>query len=174
NDYSFYELLDTLVQEQPADSGDLEAGGAFRAIGIAKGHAFKPDDRMRRLLEEAVTIGNASGRTVGLRARLQEGFTYYEGSAWYNPLFAGGYDWTSPPPEITPDGVQLNEPASGRALNSRTAFFYIATCDTPAMCMRLTGVGSQYLAVAADSEGQPFDGARHYRLTLPAGIPAAR
>ncbi|MFD3619712.1 DUF1254 domain-containing protein [Streptomyces sp. NPDC058676] len=174
NDYSFYELLDTLVQEQPADSVDPEDGGAFREIGIAKGHDFKPDERMRRLLKEAVAIGNASARTVGLRARPQEGFSYYEASAWYNPLFIGGYDWTSPPPEITADGVRLDERVSGRALDSRTAFFYIATGDSPAMCMRLTGVGSQYLMVALDSAGQPFDGARHYRLTLPAGIPAAR
>ncbi|MEU9089729.1 DUF1254 domain-containing protein [Streptomyces sp. NPDC048428] len=174
NDFSFYERLNTLVQEQPAESVDLEAGGAFREIGIAKGHDFKPDPRMRSLLEEAVAIGNASGRTVGLRAREQEGFTYYEGSAWFNPLFVGGYDWTSPPPQVTGEGVRLGEPASGRALNSRTAFYYIATGDSPAMCMRLTGVGSQYLMIAADSAGEPFDGGRHYRLTLPTGIPAAR
>lgn len=122
NDYSFYELLDTLVQEQPAESVDLEDGGAFREIGIAKGHDFKPDERMRRrLLEEAVAIGNASARTLGLRARRQENFSYYEDSAWFNSLLVGGYDWTSPPPEITADGVQLEEPASGRALDSRTA-----------------------------------------------------
>ncbi|MFI6446016.1 hypothetical protein [Kitasatospora sp. NPDC050543] len=72
NDFSFYELLDTLVQEQPAVSGDLEAGGAFRAIGIAKGSAFKPDARMRALLEDAVALGNAAARAVGLRAREQE------------------------------------------------------------------------------------------------------
>jgi len=102
NDYSFYELLDTLVQEQPAESADPEAGGAFREIGIAKGHDFTPDDRMRRLLEDAVAIGNASGRTVGLGARQQDGFAYYEGSAWFNPLFVGGYDWSSPPPRHHP------------------------------------------------------------------------
>ncbi|MGP3633645.1 hypothetical protein ACTU45_09805 [Streptomyces sp. 24-1644] len=51
NDYSYYELLNTLVQEQPAGSGGLEAGGAFREIGIAKGHEFNPDTRMRGLLE---------------------------------------------------------------------------------------------------------------------------
>ncbi|WP_371494417.1 DUF1254 domain-containing protein [Kitasatospora sp. NBC_00374] len=175
NDFSFYELLDTLVQEQPAESGDPEAGGAFRAIGIAKGGAFKPDRRMRALLEDAVAIGNAAARAVGLRAREQEGFAYYDGSAWYNPLFVGGYDWTVPPPETGPEGgLRPYPPTSGRALNSRTAFFYIATGDSPAMCMRLTGVGSQYLMVAADSAGEPFDGARPYRLTLPAGIPAAR
>jgi len=79
-----------------------------------------------------------------------------------------------PPPEITPDGAKPYPATTGRALNSRTAFFYIATGITPAMCMRLTGVGSQYLIVALDSAGKPFDGGRGYKVTLPDGIPAAR
>jgi hypothetical protein len=52
--------------------------------------------------------------------------------------------------------------------------FYTATVITPAMCMRLTGVGSQYLIANVDSAGDPFDGAQTYRLTLPKDIPAAR
>ncbi|MEU9140274.1 hypothetical protein AB0D33_30695 [Streptomyces sp. NPDC048404] len=121
NDFSFYELLDALVQEESAAAPDPEAGGAFRAIGIAKGTKFSPDTRMRALREEAVALGNATARTLGLRFRDQEGFAYYEGSAWYNPLFVGGYEWSSPPPEITAEGLRPYPPASGRALNSRTA-----------------------------------------------------
>ena len=52
--------------------------------------------------------------------------------------------------------------------------FYIATGITPAMCMRLTNVGSQYLASGVDANGEPFDGSRTYRMVLPAAIPAAR
>ncbi|MFF1872048.1 DUF1254 domain-containing protein [Kitasatospora herbaricolor] len=174
NDFSFYELLDTLLQDESADAPDPEAAGAFRAVGIAKGQKFQPDERMRALLEEAVAIGNATGRALGFRARAEESFGYYEGSAWYNPLFVGGFDWSVPPPEITADGVKPYPATTGRALNSRTAFFYIATADTPAMCMRLTGVGSQYLVVALDSAGQPFDGGHGYKVTLPPGVPAAR
>ncbi|OKI16326.1 DUF1254 domain-containing protein [Streptomyces sp. CB03911] len=162
NDFSFYEHLDAL------------AAGAFRAVGIAKGQKFQPDERMRALLEEAVAIGNATGRTLGLVARPSEEFAYYEGSAWYNPLFIGGYDWSVPPPGITADGVNPYPATTGRALNSRAAFFYIATGVTPAMCMRLTGVGSQYLMVALDGNGEPFDGGRRYKVTLPPGIPAGR
>lgn len=126
-------------------------------------------------MEEALALGNATGRTLGFRARPEEGFGYYDdGSAWYNPLFVGGYDWSVPPPEITPEGIEPYPPTTGRTLNPRDAFFYIATGVTPAMCMCLTGVGSQYLMVALDKDGQPFDGARGYRVTLPAGIPAAR
>jgi hypothetical protein len=59
-------------------------------------------------------------------------------------------------------------------LHSRTAFLYAATGVTPAMCMRLTGVGSQYLMMVRDSEGDLLDGGKRYQVTLPAGIPAAR
>ncbi|MEU8794584.1 DUF1254 domain-containing protein [Streptomyces sp. NPDC048643] len=174
NDFSFYTLLDTLIQEEPVDAPDPEAAGAFRAIGISKGHTFRPDQRMRTLLEEAVAVANATARTLALRARPEEGFAYYEDSAWFNPLFVGGYDWSVPPPEITADGVKPYPPTTGLALNSRTAFFYAYTGISPAMCMRLSGVGSQYLIISLDANGQPFDGDSTYAVTLPEGIPAAR
>ena len=59
-------------------------------------------------------------------------------------------------------------------LNARIAFFYPYTGITPAMCMRLPGIGSQYLIAMRDSSGEFLDGARSYRLTLPPGIPESR
>ena len=50
----------------------------------------------------------------------------------------------------------------------------MATGITPAMCMRLTGIGSQYIYAMRDSEGEYFDGSRTYRLTLPPDIPESR
>jgi hypothetical protein len=177
NDFSFYELLDELVQSEPASALDPEIAGHLRSIGIVKGQEFKPDDRMRRILEEAVALGNATARTISTRAREQEGFAYYPDdpdSRWFNPLWVGGYSWTDPPPEITADGVQLSPSTGARALNSRIGFFYIATGDSPSMCMRLTGIGSQYLMTFLDAQGEVLDGANYYRLTLPPEIPAER
>jgi hypothetical protein len=130
---------------------------------------------MRRILDEAVAAGNATARTVALRPRKDEGFDYYADSpTWFNPLWRGGYEFQTPPPRITPDGVQPFPDTGARMLNSRLAMLWIATGITPAMCMRLTGVGSQYLLAGYDSAGEPFDGAQTYRLTLPPDIPAAR
>ena len=42
---------------------------------------------------------------------------------------------------------------------------------SPAMSMRLTGIGSQYLFVTLDADKQYFDGAKTYKVTLPKGIP---
>ena len=50
--------------------------------------------------------------------------------------------------------------------------FYVATGITPAMSMRLTNIGSQYLIANVDKNGEPFDGAKTYRLNVPANAPA--
>jgi hypothetical protein len=47
----------------------------------------------------------------------------------------------------------------------------VATGITPAMCMRLNDIGSQYLLTFLDADKAYFDGAKSYRCTLPAGIP---
>lgn len=52
--------------------------------------------------------------------------------------------------------------------------FYTATGITPAMCMRLIGIGSQYLIANVDANGKPFDGSKTYKLELPANIPARK
>ena len=89
-------------------------------------------------------------------------------------LFTGGYQFLDPPPQITADGPVPAPSDGARKLNSRIAFFYPATGTTPAMCMRLTGIGSQYLIAMRDSGGEFLDGDRSYRLTLPPGIPESR
>jgi hypothetical protein len=172
----FYELLDELVQDEPADSNtDIELMGQLAAIGIVKGKPFEPDERMRRILEEAAAVGAAISRALVFDPRASEEFTYYgDDSVWQMPLWVGGYSFETPPPLVTKEGIKPLPPTGARALNSRTAFFYGYTGITPAMCMRLTEVGSQYLIATKDADGNRLDGANSYRLTLPPDIPAAR
>jgi hypothetical protein len=51
-------------------------------------------------------------------------------------------------------------------------FFYIATVNTPAMVAKMVGLGSQYASAMRDPDGNPFDGAKTYKLTIPANVPA--
>ena len=175
SDFGHYEMLDALVQMEPAEALDTELAGQFAAIGIVKGEKFAPDARLRKILDDAVAVGNATSRMHGMGASPTEGFRYYDDeSAWWNMLFVGGFEFTNPPPEITPEGVKPYPNQGARRLHSRTSMFYTATAITPAMCMRLTGVGSQYLIANVDENGIPFDGAETYRVRLPKDIPAAR
>jgi len=175
NDFGHFEMLNELVQLEPAEALDPELAGQFAAIGIEKGKKFAPDARMRRILEKAVAVGNAASRSLGMGADPSHSFRFYgEDSAWWNMLWDGGYLFLNPPPMITKEGVKPFPNHGARRLASRTSFFYTATATTPAMSMRLTGVGSQYLVSNVDTNGEPFDGSKTYKVVLPKDIPAAR
>ena len=90
-----------------------------------------------------------------------------------NFLFVTGSEFETPIPEVTAEGVKPFPPTGYRTLNARTAFFYGVTGITPAMSMRVPGIGSQYLFALLDADKNYFDGAKTYKVTLPKGIPEA-
>ena len=100
----------------------------------------------------------------------------------FNPLFVSGYEFETPIPMIegsVRDGERIPEtakpfPSTGyRTMDARTYFFYGITGITPAMAMRMTGIGSQYLLNTLDADKNYFDGSKTYKVTLPKGIPEA-
>lgn len=182
NDYSFYEMLNEVVQQEPATSLDPELMGSIAAIGIVKGKPFAPDARMKRILTEAAAVGNATSRSICMNPR-DPSWYYYPGSAWMNPFFNCGWDFETPPPVIegpvqggvrTPERVKTFPPNGYRMLDARTFFYYGIYGISPAEAMRLSGIGSQYLFATLDANKQYLYGARTYRVTLPKGIPAAK
>ncbi len=182
NDYSYYEWLDEVVQQEPVGSLDPELMAPIAAIGIVKGQPFAPDARMRRILTEAAQVANATSRSLFMHPRDPDWY-YYPGSAWLPlTLTISGYDFTTPPPAIdgpvrdglrTPTGVRTFPATGYRMLDARTNFYYGVMAVSPAESMRLSGIGSQYLLATMDADKQYFDGARTYRVTLPGDIPAA-
>jgi hypothetical protein len=175
NDFSYFAMINDLVQKEPVGALSPEIMGSLAAIGIVKGKPFAPDARMKKILADAAAIGTAVGRTVNWNPRPAEGFSYYPNSGWSNYLFVGGYNFETPPPEVSPNGViTVNPPTGARTLDSRTAMFFYATYITPAMIMRMTGIGSQYLGVFVDARGDYLDGSKTYKCTLPKGIPAEK
>jgi hypothetical protein len=176
SNYQHFVMLNEMIQEEPAAAMNPEIGGLAAAIGIEKGKPFNPDEKTIAILNKAVDVANAYARTGAVGAIPGKGYDYYgENSGWWNPLFAGGYTWTTPPPEIGANGEVIPYPYTGAIdLTARSSFFYVATGVTPAMCMRLTGIGSQYLLNSVDENGNPLDGSKTYKVTFPKGIPAER
>ncbi len=170
NDWSFYEMLNEVVQHEPATSLDPELMGPVAAIGIIKGKTFAPDARMKKIMTEAVAVANATSRALFMSPR-QPSWFYYPNSSWFNFLFVTGYEFETPIPMITPEGVKPFPPSGYRTMDARTNFFYGITGITPSMAMRLPGIGSQYLLAVTDADKNYFDGAKTYKATLPKGIP---
>jgi hypothetical protein len=156
NDYTFYEDVNTLVQEEPADSENPELLGQLMAIGIQKGKPFAPDARMKKILTDAAAVGNATARAVSYRPRDPQVY-FYPGKAWSTPFVGGSYLFLD-------DGARL--------LDARTYFFYNATGITPAMSIKMVGVGSQYAIAFFDADKNYLDGGKNYKLNIPANPPA--
>ena len=159
NNYDFYEELHAVVDREPVSMLEPELRGIFASIGIEKGKPFAPDERMKKILTEAVAIGNATARALSFRPRFKDA-PVYPGSAWTNAFIGGSYQWL------------LDDGRGGRNMDARTLFFYQATVNTPAMVLKMVGLGSQYAYAATDKNGDYLDGSKTYKLNIPANAPA--
>ena len=158
NNFHFYEEIHEVLEMEPNEALDPETLGLFASIGLQKGKPFAPDERMKKILIEAVAVGNATARALTFRSR-DEGTYIYPGSSWWIPAgYGSGYEF-------------LLEPGIFD-LDRRTAMFYWATGITPAMFAKMVGRGSQYAAAFTDSSHHGLDGGKTYRVHLPPNIPA--
>ena len=159
NDFTFYEEIAHVLDKEPLDFIDPELRGLFSSIGLQKGKKFDPNPQLKKTLTEAVAVGNATARAITFRTPNKEAY-FYKNSYWKEGFIGGSHEWLK-------DGGE-----GGRYLDARTLFFYAATVNTPAMVMKMVGLGSQYAITTQDSEGNIFDGAKTYKLTIPANVPA--
>ena len=164
NDFEFYEEINSVIQREPLESLNKETRGLFASIGIEKGKPFKPDARMRRILTDAVAIGNATIRAT----------------VWYPRL-----DKTMKGIKVYPDDPNSNyvlgwleknvffDGKDHQTMNTdaRAFFHYFATGVTPAMAVEIPGKGSDYAAAFVDSKSMPFDGEKTYKMHIPAKVP---
>ena len=85
NDFEFYQELDHVIQKEPIDFIDPELRGLAAAIGIRKGKPFAPDERMKKILTDAVAVGNATARAMSFRNRDPRA-AIYPNSQWKTVL----------------------------------------------------------------------------------------
>ena len=157
NDFSFYEMLDTVVQYEPAGFIDAETTGLMASIGIVKGQPFNPSQRMRRILSEAVSLGNAY-------ARANTVFPRDPGARIYKDVeteWVMGY--------ADKDTYFLKDGA--RRYDSRLWLHYNAICVTPSMAVTKPGIGSDYGIAGLDANHDILYGSKTYKLHLPPNIP---
>jgi len=159
NDFSFYEEIAEVLHKEPLGFIDLELRGLFASIGLQKGKDFNPGPKLIKTLTDAAAVGNATARTLIFRTPQEEAYLY-ENSYWKVGFIGGNHEWLK------------DEGAGGRYLDARTLFFYAATVNTPAMVLKMVGLGSQYAIITQDRDGNIFDGAKTYKLNIPANVPA--
>ena len=156
NDFTFYEEVNRVIQEEPLDAVDPEIRGLLAAIGIQKGRPFAPDERMKSILIDAAAVGNATARALIFSTRDEEAY-YYPNSSW-KMFFVGKNE------EFSPDGIL--------DLDARSYYYYVGSGNSPSCFLKSIGHLSQYAITEHDAGGSYLDGGKSYRLHLPPDIPA--
>jgi hypothetical protein len=152
-DASFFEHLHRMVQSEPWLARDRAMIEKLRTLGIEKGKPFNPGDSMKATLAAGV-------REAG--AWLEK--TY---DAGLPPYFSPKSRWTYPAPPALIKATQSaygdpdEYPVDARGLAYSYAYVGI----------KRLGVGQMYLISIHDKDGDSFDGAKTYRLTVPKKAP---
>ncbi len=152
---AFFEMLAQLVNEEPADVFSPLERFHMQAIGIEKGQPFNPDPKTRTLLSEAARTGSAMARANSFASRDADTY-YYKDRKWQ---FIGDV-----PYNFMKDGVL--------EVDRRAYVYYMALGNSPAMMAKNVGLGSYYLWTYKDGAGNFLDGAKSYKLHIPAKVPA--
>jgi hypothetical protein len=152
-DLRFFESLARMVDSEPWLERDKAMIDPLKTLGIEKGKPFAPDAKARK------TMGDAAQEAREWLDR------QYEASL-IPPFYKGGH-WALPAAPGLMQGMQSSfadpnqYPTDGRGTTYSMAFF----------CPKHSGTGSYYLITTKDRNGQPLDGARGYRLTVPPKVP---
>jgi hypothetical protein len=154
-DATAFSWLDEIVQYEPDDLFSVEQRGRLATLGIRKGQPFDPDERMRDIFDRAAKLGAAMSRALSFANRRDDA-RYWPDRQW-ETILSGTSDFVvdgAPDPDL------------------RTIYHYQAATVTPAMASVQEGIGSAYLSVCRDQKEEYLDGARSYRLNVPADPPA--
>jgi hypothetical protein len=161
NNFEFYVHLNELIQEESDEMLDDETKGLFASIGIKKGEEFNPTAREKKILTDAVAIGNAAARSNNYYPTGDLKMVYF-----YKDVPT---EWVMAYPD---KNVYFNY-EHGFNTDARVFFHYTYTAVTPSMATPHEGRGSDYCISFKDSEHNVFDGSKTYKVHLPPNVPVA-
>ena len=151
-DDSFFLHLDRIVQAEPWLNRDRAMIDQLRSIGIEKGKPFAPDAATRQALAAGVREAH-----TWLAAKYDAGLP---------PFFAGTH-WTFPAhPELLKAAAENFENPDNYPVDWRGVTYHYAYIG-----IKRLGAGQFYLINIKDKDGESYDGAKTYRLNVPANVP---
>ena len=149
-----YRTLHAMIQTERTEERDLVAMGMLQSLGIEKGKPFTPSDKMVAMFDAAAKETQAYLR----KGYLIDTPIYYPGTQWRVALSPGmletRFTW------VYPGYVDID---------NRGSFYNFAWGSAERV-----GKATFYINLAADAKGQPLDGARNYRLKVPANAPVTQ
>jgi len=150
----YWKYLSDLIQPEPIEARDKVMLGMLVPLGIEKGKPFNPDERQKKILTQAVQVGELMARTNAFDKRFANA-TVWPGKNWEYANM-----------------VELNQNDNYYTqVDERGSWFYEAIGNTVGMQGRILGFGQVYLETSKDKDGNWLDGGKTYRFRVPANVP---
>jgi hypothetical protein len=143
------------LNRQPVREVDRYFVAMLKELGIEKGKPFKPNDRQKKILMDALVVGEAMAKANDFSKRLEKAH-YRDNSHWHFSTTANSNQRTE----------------FYQQLDGAAAWFYEAVTNDEAMHGQETGWGQVYMAAYKDADGNWLDGAQSYTIRIPANPPA--
>jgi hypothetical protein len=152
-DASFFENLNRVVQAENWIDRDRAMIDQLKSLGIEKGKPFNPSDATKALLNSAVKEAEA-----WLEARYDAGLP---------PFFSDKSRWTFPAfPTVIKAYSDAFADLNAYPVDDRGVGYSYAYVG-----LKRLGAGQFYSISIRDKDGDAFDGAKTYRLTVPPNAP---
>src|SRR5215475_6489721 len=132
---AYWEAVNELIQREPVEDRDRFFYAMLRDLGIEKGKPFKPDERQKKLFEDASLLGEEISKALVYEKRFIGNY-YRPDARWQFALV------------LDPDQREDNYDQ----LDERSDWFYEAIGCSYAMITTTPGVGSIYLSTYRDKD----------------------
>jgi hypothetical protein len=151
----YWKMVHKSLNREPVREVDRYFVAMLKPLGIEKGKPFAPDARQKKILMDALLVGEAMVKANDHSKRLEKAH-YRDGSHWE---YATTANWN----QRTENYQQLDGAA---------AWLYEAVTNDASMHGQDTGWGQVYMAAYKDADGDWLDGATNYKFHVPANPPA--
>lgn len=150
----YWKLVSKMVNEEPVHGRDRILVAILKPLGIEKGKPFEPNERQKKILQQATLVGEAMARSLSY-AKRQEEAKIWPGTHWKNAVL------------LEAD----QETENYTALDERTAWFYEAVTLSAGMTTKTPGQGQVYIGVQKSKDGNWLMGGNNYTLHIPPNAP---
>ncbi len=161
---AYWKMLHAILQEEPVEERDRFFMYFLKELGIEKGKSFTPDERQKKILAEAVVVGEAMAKNMVFRERLP-GVLRDDG--WRLIL---GRVVSSDPGDAMEHTQRTNY---YDRFDPRARYTYEACTTSERMSFPKPGFGMGYGGMFLDSMGEVLRGDRSYVMKVPANPPVA-
>ncbi len=152
-DDTFFDALNTMVQEEPVAEQDMVAMGMLKSIGIEKGQPFRPTKQQRAMLKAAAKQAHEEFMDLVINTA----DPYWPDSSWSYLVI---------PDVVQQTGFTFKYP-SYLDYSYRGQIYFSAFSSVV-----IYGTSTQYLLAGKDDTGARLDGGANYKLNVPANVPA--